>query len=402
MMALRPRLYDSLLALHLRDLRQMAFVSGPRQVGKTTLCRRGADTYLSWDRPADRQLILKGPDAVAERAAGPERPGQPRSRLVLDELHKNRRWKNFLKGLFDTHGHRFEIVVTGSARLDLYVRGGDSLMGRYFPYRIHPFSVAECLHVGYPDAVLRPPARIRDADWNALLRHGGFPEPFLARDPTLTHRWRATRLHQLSTEDLRDLQGLRDFSGLEHLLILLQERSATQLNYTELAGAIQVSSPTIKSWVGMLEQLYQGFRLTPWSKSIAQSLRKEPKWFLRDWSGVDDPGRRTETFVACHLLKAVDCWNDVGLGTFRLHYLRDKRKQEVDFAVIRDGKPWMLVEVKSGAGQITPALRAFQAATKAPHAFQLVMDLPYEPVDCFAEPNRPFVVPARTLLSQLI
>lgn len=400
-MAHKPRVYDAILARHFAGLRQMAFVSGPRQVGKTTACRHGADTYLSWDRPQDRQLILRGPEAVAERAAGPEKPGQ-RRRLVFDEMHKNRRWKNFLKGFFDTHGPRFETIVTGSARLDIYVRGGDSLMGRYFPYRMHPFSVAECVRTDYPESLVRPPAKIREADWSALLEHGGFPEPFLARDRTISQRWRETRLRQLSTEELRDLEGLRDFAGIEHLLLLLQDRSGTQLNYTELAGGIQVSSPTIKNWVRMLEQLHQGFRLTPWSKSIALSLRKEPKWFLRDWSGISDPGKRAETFVACHLLKAVEGWTDVGLGTFKLHYLRDKRKQEVDFVVIRDGKPWMLVEVKSGGENITPALRAFQAATNAPHAFHLVMDMPYEAVDCFAEPGRPFVVPARTLLSQLL
>ena len=401
-MAQVPRVYDAILARHFAGLRQMAFVSGPRQVGKTTVCRQGADTYLNWDSTPDRQLILAGQTAVADRAATPDRPGQPRRRLVFDEMHKNPRWKHFLKGFFDTHGPRFEIIVTGSARLDIYVRGGDSLMGRYFPYRMHPFSVAECARTDYPDDVVRPPAKIKEDDWAALLEHGGFPEPFLARDRTVSQRWRETRLRQVSTEDLRDLGSLRDVVGLEHLLLLLQERSATQLNYTELAGAIQVSSPTIKSWVGMLEQLHQGFRLTPWSKSISLSLRKEPKWFLRDWSGVADPGRRTETFVACHLLKAVEGWTDVGLGSFKLHYLRDKRKQEVDFVVIRDGKPWMLVEVKSGQGQITPALRYFQAATKAPHAFQLVMNMPYEPVDCFAETGRPFLVPARTLLSQLL
>ena len=398
----RPRLYDAILERHFAKFGKMAFVSGPRQVGKTTVCKQGCDTYLNWDNLADRRLVLAGPNAVAEKVIGVDRPGRAPRRLVLDELHKDRRWRAFLKGFFDSHGERLQIIATGSSRMDVYMRGGDSLMGRYFAYRMHPFSVAECGRTSYPEDVVSPPVAIKDADWRALRDHGGFPEPFLQRDPTVSRRWRDTRLTQVATQDVRDLDRLRDLSAMENLLLNLQERSACQLNYASLAVDIQVSAPTVKSWIRLLEQLHQGFRLTPWSKSIAHSLRKEPKWYLRDWSGIQDPGRRAETLVACHLLKATEGWTDLGLGAFSLHYLRDKRGREVDFLVVRDGKPWMLVEAKSSSDAITPALRYFQEATGALHAFQVVVDDAFEDVDCFAQKGRPFIVTARGFLSQLL
>ncbi len=399
----RRRVYDSILDAHLAEHRQMAFVSGPRQVGKTTVCRHGADAYLNWDNADDRRLIQKGPDEVA-RAIGADKARARRPKVVFDEIHKDRRWKGFLKGFFDVHADRksLGVVVTGSARLTVYRRGGDSLMGRYFLYRMHPFSVAECIRTEAPSAVVSKPANLGDADWNALLRHGGFPEPFLARSPAFTSKWARLRLDQLTGEDLRDLGDFRDMAGLDQLVRILSERSSVQLNYSELGRDLQVASETASRWVAALEQLHLGFTLRPWSKDIANSLRKEPRWFLRDWSGVEDVGRRAETLVGCHLLKAVEGWTDLGLGKFELAYLRTKQGHEVDFVIIRDRKPWCLVEVKQSASDLSPALKFFQDRTKAPHAFQVELDAPYVDVDCFAHPGRPLRVPARTFLSQLI
>ncbi len=399
----RRRVYDSILETHLRGHRQMAFVSGPRQVGKTTVCRHGADAYLNWDSADDRRLIQKGADAVA-KAIGGDKARSGRPKVVFDEIHKDRRWKGFLKGFFDVYADRKKlgVVVTGSARLTVYRRGGDSLMGRYFLYRMHPFSVAECLRTSTPADVVSPPAKIGDADWNALLRHGGFPEPFLARSPAFTGKWARLRLDQLTGEDLRDLGAFRDLAGLDRLARILSERSSVQLNLSELARDLQVTAETSNRWVAALEQLHLGFTLRPWSKDIANSLRKEPRWFLRDWSGVSDVGRRAETLVGCHLLKAVEGWTDLGLGSFELAYLRTKQGQEVDFVIIRDRKPWCLVEVKQSASDLSPSLAFFQERTKAPHAFQVELDAPYEAVDCFAHRGRPLRVPARTFLSQLL
>ena len=188
---------------------------------------------------------------------------------------------------------------------------------------------------------------------------------------------------------------------METLMRILAERSAGQMVYSNLASELGVAVDTIKRWVDLLERMHYGFLVRPWFVNVAKSLRKEPKWFLRDWSGIEGTGSRAETMMACHLLKAVEGWTDLGFGEFELRYLRDKQKREVDFLVVRDRKPWFLVEVKAGDARLSPALAHFQGQTGAPHAFQAVFDLPFEPVDCFSASN-PVVVPARTLLSQLL
>jgi predicted AAA+ superfamily ATPase len=182
-MKLRKRFYDSLISEHLRDQRQMALISGPRQVGKTTVCRERCSGYLNWDNIDDRRLIMAGPGAVAQTLELDKlRPQVPV--CLFDELHKFSRWKQFLKGFFDTYADQVRILITGSSRMDVYRRGGDSLMGRYFLYRMHPFSVAEAVYQNLPDPtrLYRDPKKVSEADFTALWTHGGYPEPFLKRD----------------------------------------------------------------------------------------------------------------------------------------------------------------------------------------------------------------------------
>lgn len=403
----RARVYDTLLADHLSRYRQMAFVSGPRQVGKTTVCRRQASRYANWDDLDDRQWILAGPARIVGHLEL-DRLSAVVPTLLFDELHKFPRWKSFLKGFFDSYSERVRILVTGSSRLDIYRRGGDSLMGRYFPYRMHPFSVAEVLTQDLPEPVrvVRPPREIMTADFEALWIHGGYPEPFLAREVRFSRRWQSLRQAQLVREEIRDLTAIQQIDQLEVLARLLSSRSAHQLVFGNLATEIRVSADTVRRWIASLCDLHLGFLVRPWFRNVSRSLRKEPKWFLRDWATIEDPGDRAETLVACHLLKAVEGWEDCGLGRFELGYLRDKEKREVDFVVVRDGRPWFLVEVKHRDAAhrdsaISPSLRAFQTQIEAPFAFQVVIDADYVDADCFARPGNPLVVPARTFLSQL-
>lgn len=380
----------------------MAFVSGPRQVGKTTTCRSLSTSYLSWDDADHRRIVLAGPAAVAARAeVGRLRATQPV--LVLDELHKFRRWKTLLKGLFDTYADGLRVIVTGSARFDVFKRGGDSLMGRYLPYRMHPFSVGEILDPTPPDEkrIVRSPRPVRDVEFDALWTHGGFPEPFTTRDVRFSRRWAALRREQLIRGDLRELTEVADVARLDTFAGLLEERSATQIVLAHLARDVVVMPDTARRWLDVLVAFHLGFVVRPWWKNVTRSLRKEPKWYLRDWSAVSDPGARAETFVACHLLKAVDAWTDLGLGDFRLGYLRDKEKREVDFIVVRDRKPWFLVEAKHRDEGPSRALAYFQERLSVPFAFQVVVDAPYVAADAFERPRGPLVVPARTFLSQL-
>jgi predicted AAA+ superfamily ATPase len=372
-------------------------------VGKTTTCRGLSAACLNWDNSDHRRIIVQGPQAVAGEF-GLDRLADKTPVVMFDELHKYRRWKAFLKGFFDTYSDRAKVLVTGSSRLDVYRRGGDSLMGRYFLYRMHPFTVAEIATQDLPDfkRVVRPPAPIAEREFAALWEHGGYPEPFLKRDARFTRRWAGLRQQQLLREDLRDLTRVQEVAQIEVLVNLLRERSGGQLVYSNLAGEVQVSVDTIRRWVDTLCGLHLGFLVRPWFKNVGRSIRKEPKWFLRDWSAVRDEGPRAETFVACHLLKAIEGWQDLGLGDFQLGYLRDKGKREVDFVVIRDRKPWFLVEVKKADAEISPSLKHFQDQTRAPLAFHVILDAPYVSANCFARPRGPLAVPARTFLSQLL
>ena len=402
-MEAEDRVYDALLADHFATNRQMAFVSGPRQVGKTTTCRRHADAYCNWDNLDDRELVLASPAQLAAKL-GADRLSATSPVALFDELHKFPRWKPFLKGIYDTYADRLRIVVTGSSRLDIYRRGGDSLMGRYFAYRMHPFSVAERVSRDLPDSerIVRPPRPIAPAEFDALWTHGGYPEPFLRRDPRFSRRWRSLRLRQLVREDIRDLTRVQQIDQMEVLVRQLAHASGHQLVYDRLARETRVSVDTARRWVAALCDFHLGFLVRPWYRNVARSLRKEPKWYLRDWGDIEDIGARAETFVACHLLKAVDGWNDMGLGRFDLGYLRDKEKWEVDFLVARDGEPWFLAEVKHRDTTVSPGLAHYQQQVGAPFAFQVVLEADHVDADCFAAPGPPLVVPARTLLSQLV
>lgn len=402
-MTATPRIYDSILTRHLANNRQMAFVTGPRQVGKTTSCRSMASHYLNWDNQDDREIILAGPARVAE-SAGLDRLAKGMPVIHFDELHKYQRWKDFLKGFFDVYADRAKIVLTGSSRMDIYRRGGDSMMGRYFLYRMHPFSVAEAITQNLPDQdrVFRPPSRVDETSFDALWHHGGYPEPFLKRDLTFSRQWRSLVLQQLAKEDIRDIAQIQHIGQLEALVRLLASQSAQQLSYSSLAKQVRVSVDTIRRWIVTLHEFHFGFQLSPWYRSVPRSLRKEPKWFLRDWAAIEDPGSRTETFVACHLLKAVDGWSNLGFGNFALHYLRDKEKREVDFLVVRNERPWLLVEARHGDGGLSPALKRFQELLGVPFAMQVVLEADYVDADCFARQGSPLIVSARTFLSQLL
>lgn len=399
------RIYQDVLKRHLSQYRQMVFIMGPRQAGKTTLSLEAAAEhpyhfYFNWDNPAERLLFLEGVKAIAKQAELDElRLEKPI--LVFDEIHKFGKWKNFLKGFFDLYEKKARIIVTGSSRLDVYKRGGDSLMGRYFYYRIHPLSVAEIASPEWTDTELRSPKPISDEDWAALLEHGGFPEPFLQRSPQFSRRWKSIRKDQLFREDIRDGTRIQELAQLELLADLLQAQAAQAMNYLFLSKKVGVSVDTVRRWIKILKSFYYCFSIQPWSKNIARSLIKEPKLYLWDWSLVENEGQRHENLVASHLLKAVHYWTDLGLGEFDLYYLRTKDQHEVDFLVTKEKKPWFLVEVKTKAKGLSPALYRFLEETNASHAFQIAFDLPFIPKNCFEEKG-PILVSAKTFLSQLI
>ena len=194
---------------------------------------------------------------------------------------------------------------------------------------------------------------------------------------------------------------VQELEQIRVLAEILANRSGEQIVYDSLARDASIDPKTAKKWIGTLKYLYYGFEVRPWFRNVENSIRKTPKWYLRDWSRIGDAGNRFETMAACHLLKAVEAWTDLGYGNFELHYLRDKQKREVDFLVSRDGRAWFIAEVKASDTHLSAGLGHYQLATGARHAFQIVFDEPFVKADCFARTD-PVVVPARTFLSQLV
>lgn len=399
------RSYEFLIEQHLKEHRQMVFLSGPRQVGKTTVSLETSSeyplhVYFNWDNEDHRALIIAGPQAVAQKA-GIDKLQKQLSVIVFDEIHKYSRWKQFLKGFFDTYEKQVRILVTGSARLNIYKRGGDSLMGRYFLYRLHPLSIREIVDPHLPEQEISPPKNIQNADFEALLTYGGFPEPYLKRNKAFFNHWKRLRTEQLFQEDLRDLSRVQEMGQMQLLAEILQEEASHALNHSMLASKIRVSTPTLLRWIEILKNLYFCFTIQPWSKNLARALVKEPKIYLWNWALIENQGALLENFVASHLYKAIQFWTDCGLGEYGLFYLRDKDKREVDFLITKNRKPWFLVEAKtSGQQGISRWLYYYQEKLNVPHAFQVGFDLPYEDQDCFSM-KEPVIVPARTFLSQL-
>ncbi len=397
------RIYDSLLEDHFKDNNKMAFLGGPRQVGKTTTSQTIAkdNVYINWDNQTDRGIITKGPNAIMEKA-GLETLGNYNRHIIFDEIHKYAKWKNFLKGFFDLYGKNIKITVTGSARLNIYKHGGDSLMGRYFLYRMHPLSVAELLKTDLVYPEIKLPSQLDKNQIEALLRFGGFPEPYLKGDTRFYNRWKKLRLELLFNEDLRDLSNIQEISQVQILAEILKHQAGQLSNYSNLSKNVNVSVDTIRRWLDTLEYIYYSFSIKPWFSNVPKSLRKQPKIFLWDWSLIPDIGARNENFIASHLLKAVHFWADTGLGDYGLFYLRDKNKREVDFLVTKNNQPWFLVEVKTSASnRISSHLQYYSKLLKVNHSFQVSMTAPFIEQDCF-QADKPVIVPASTLLSQLI
>lgn len=402
------RFYTKVFEEHFRQHRQMLFVMGPRQVGKTTSALALKEAwdrgyYFNWDQLADRQLIVEGNQAIAAQIELQRLSNTP-PLVIFDEIHKFPDWKNFLKGFYDSYPNQIKTLVTGSARLNVYKRGGDSLMGRYFYYHFHPLSLAEILKPDIiPESEIRLPQQIDPEQWESLITNGGFPDPFLKNNQRFSNRWKTIRMEQLFEDEIRNLSNIQMIGQMELLAELLRSQVGQLVSYESLAKKIRVTGPTIRHWLEILKSFYYCFDIHPYTTNIARSLLKEPKYYLWDWSLCQNIGARAENLVASHLLKAVHFWTDHGFGNYQLFFLRDKDKREVDFVITKNEKPWILVEVKNGNDHsIHPALYHFQSITQAPHVFQVVLEHPYIEADCFERIGIPTIVPAKTLLSQLI
>jgi hypothetical protein len=325
--ALSPRVAADLEA-------KMVFVSGPRQSGKTTMARAilgqqhraSASRYLNWDDDEARTRVLNR-----------EFPHQ--GLVVFDELHKYSRWRNLLKGLYDTHGTRLHILVTGSARLDLYRRGGDSLQGRYHHLRLYPLSLKEA------------GCSVRD-----LLTLGPFPEPLLSGSAAAARRWSRQYRSRLVREDVASLERIEEMGAMEQLSARLPGLVGAPLSLNALREDLQVAHKTVERWVEILERLMFVFRLAPFGPPRIKAVKKSRKHYLFDWTSIDNPGARFENLIAFHLLKECHYLEDVDGQDTELRFFRDIEGRDVDFVQMNAGQPVRFVECKTTDTAVNPAL----------------------------------------------
>jgi len=361
---------------------KMALVSGPRQCGKTTLAKallrkRKFGLYRNWDEIGFRREWAMDPSALVPKARGDRVP-----MVVLDEIHKDRRWKRNLKGVFDTLESPCDILVTGSARLNIYMKGSDSLLGRHFSFRLHPFSVREMASakVLRPDEALeslfaraRRRSKSQETRLQSLMTFGPFPEPLFEGDTRKARLWRRSREQLVIRVDLRDLSRLPELGRIEMMTALLPERVGSLFSLASMGRDLEASIPTVRRWQSYLKELYYLFEIKPFRKRIPRSLRRDGKVYLWDFGAIPDKAARFENLVAEHLLKACHFWTDTGEGEFELYFLRDKDGREIDFLIVRDGRPWLPVEVKFADTTPSPNWRVFAPVLPCNRGLQIVL-----------------------------
>ena len=392
--------------------RKMIFLTGPRQVGKTTFAQNwlksagSEEGYFNWDDPSVMVAYKRNPlyfqNFIDERFHDKPVP------LVFDEIHRHKEWRNILKGLFDTNRERIKLLSTGSARLGLARKSGDSLLGRYFSYQMFPLGLPEV--VGDFSHVLDDGDHF--ADGNMLIRHareatmegtseglellmkfGGFPEPFLKRSEKFHRRWQMEYKKLLTKEDVRDFSRISDIKGLETLVEILPTKVGSNLSIPSISEDLGRKYDTIKNWIDILGSLYLIFTLRPWHKSIARAIKKEKKLYFFDWSLLHDQGSRFENLIAMALLRMATRFTERGMGNYEIQYLRDREKREVDFALVRDNKPVALFEAKESETVIDKSGRFFSNKMGIP-LFQIVHKA--GKVETF--PEKCFIIPASNFL----
>lgn len=337
------------------DLKEkMVFLGGPRQVGKTTFSQSllakykdGDSAYFNWDSAPDRKIILSGEWSDKQ------------SLVVFDEIHKFVKWRSLIKGFYDKLKNTHQFLVTGSARLDLYRKGGDSLLGRYHYYRMHPLTLPEVSPTGETIELQR------------LLRFGGFPEPYLRQSPVSLKRWHKQRQERIVYTDIRDLESVKEISNIELLIDALPVRVGSPLSRKNLAQELEVDFKTIEKWLSILENVYYSYRIAPYGPPKIRAVKKEQKIYFWDWSELEDEGAKWENFVASHLLKYCHFHEDTQGDKMELRFLRDVEGREIDFVVLKNKKPLFAVECKTGERKPSPHLKYFSERTSIPMFYQV-------------------------------
>lgn len=317
--------------------KKILLLSGPRQVGKTTLSKAIVKNfdYFNFDRLADRKKLLA------------EEWNREADLIIFDEIHKMNKWKQWLKGIYDTEVKK-NFLVTGSARLDTHKKVGDSMAGRYFQYRLMPLCLKELAQNKYHNP---------KENLNSLLKLSGFPEPFFNQSESFYKKWRKTHLDIIIRQDIAEIEAVKRIVDLEFLIELMKTKVGSTLSYKSLCEDLLTDDKTIKRWLTIFENSYLLFKITPFSKNILHSTKKAPKYYFYDFPRIDNDGTRLENFVALSLLKEIYFLNDTEGEDYALHFLRDKDQNEVDFLIVKNKKPIIAVEVKTSSKEISSGFK---------------------------------------------
>lgn len=342
---------------------KMVVLTGPRQVGKTTLARQlmadfESSQYLNWDVLQDRAILQR-------------QSWNPRSQLlVMDEIHKMRDWKGWLKGVVDGRPSGQSLLVTGSARMETFRQGGESLAGRYFSFRLHPFSVREWCEQQQVSA---------DDSLAHLLARGGFPEPCLAADATQADRWRTQYFNDLVREDVLEFSRVHEINSMRLFVELLRERVGSPLSLASIARDLAVAPATVKRYLDILQALYIVFSVHPWHHNVGRSLLQSAKVYFFDTGLVNgSEGVRLENAIAGMLLKHAHFLHDSAGREIGLHYIRTKDGAEIDFALSEGKQLTQLVECKLGDNKPHRSLIRFAEQFSSAGAVQIVQHLRQE------------------------
>jgi len=306
------------------------------------------EAYLNWDNESVRKIINS------------QNWDKEKPIIIFDEIHKKKGWQTLIKGAWDTWKGKQRYLITGSAQLDIFRKGGDSMMGRYHYYRIHPFTLSEL--------------GISTENLKKLLKFGGFPEPLLDEDESELRRWHLQRVSKLVRIDLRDLEDISDLDKMETLALALPERITSLLSYKSLSEDLEISDKTVKKWVQILSTLYYCYLVFPFGNSKIKATKKMPKLYLWDWSQITSDSARFENMVASHLLKYCHFIQDTEGYRMDLRFLRDKEGRETDFVVLKENKPIFAVECKLSDSKLDTNIEYFSNKISIPHWYQVILE----------------------------